>query len=65
MAIDTLAKRNSVLMVSTELLSIPDGAIGQGDRQSLLKNYSGILSGSVVAIVKYARKIPINIGLSI
>ena len=65
MAIDTLAKRNSVLMINSELLPIPDGTIGQGDRQSLLKNYSGILSGAGVAIIKYTRKIPINIGLSI
>jgi len=47
MAIDTLAKRNSVLSFSGYILPIPDGTIGQDDRQSLLKVFGGILAGAL------------------
>lgn len=66
MSIDTLAKRNSVLIVSTDLLPIPDGAIDSGDRQTLLKRYSGILAGVVIAVLsKGIQTIAIRIGVSI
>jgi len=48
-AVDTLAKRNSALAVSTVLLPIPDGTVGQADRQTLLSVYGGILAGASVA----------------
>jgi len=45
MAIDTNVKRGSMLTFSDEsLLPIPNGAIDQGDRQTFLGLYSGILS---------------------
>lgn len=47
MAIDTLAKRNSVISFSGYILPIPNGAIGQDDRQSLLKVFGGILAGAL------------------
>ena len=50
MAIDSLAKRNSVLSVTTTLLPIPDSTIDQADRQTVLRVYGGILAGSVVVI---------------
>lgn len=47
MAIDTASKRASALGVAfvPNLFIIPDGAIGQGDRQTLCHMYSGILAG--------------------
>jgi len=45
MAIDTLAKRNSVISINSVILPIPDGTIGQDDRQTLLRFYGGILAG--------------------
>ena len=47
MAIDTVAKRNSVLSVNSYILPIPDGTIGQDDRQTLLRVYGGILAVAV------------------
>lgn len=44
MAIDTLAKRNSTLSVSTMVLPIPDAGITQQDRQTLLKMYGYVLA---------------------
>jgi hypothetical protein len=66
MAIDTLAKRNSVLSVNSYILPIPDSTIDQGDRQTLLRRVSSILADGAVAIIRSAlNKISINIGLSI
>ena len=66
MSIDTLAKRNSVLIVSTNLLPIPDSTIDAGDRQTLLKRYSGILSGAAIEVLSKAiQTIAIRIGVSI
>lgn len=51
MAIDTAAKRSSCLdheEVWQFGMPLPDGAIGQGDRQHLVWTYSGILAGVVV-----------------
>jgi len=49
MAIDTVAKRNSVLSVNSYILPIPDGTIAQDDRQTLLRVYGGILAGAAAA----------------
>jgi len=65
MAIDTLAKRNSVISVNSVILPIPDGTIGQNDRQTVLRVYGGILAGAVVAVLRRLNKIPINIGINI
>jgi len=62
MAVDTLAKRNSVLAVSTTLLPIPDGTIGQADRQTLLSVYGGILAAVAAALGNLHDKISISIG---
>jgi len=53
MAIDTAAKRASALSFFQLgcLLPIPDGTIGQGDRQHLAGFYSGILAGIAPAAV--------------
>ena len=49
MAIDTAAKRASALgFVVFGLTVIPDGTIGQADRQTLLNCYGGILSGEAI-----------------
>jgi formate/nitrite transporter FocA (FNT family) len=53
MAINTLAKRNSALAVSTGLLPIPDGTIAQADRQTLLSVYGGILAGLIVSAATF------------
>jgi len=53
MAVDTLAKRNSVLSVNTHILPIPDGTVGQDDRQTLLRVYGGILAGIAAAITGF------------
>ena len=55
MAIDTLAKRNSVLGINTIIPPIPDGTISAGDRETLLRNYSGILSGAAIVVVTAGR----------
>ena len=50
MAIDTAAKRSSCLdfeEVWTAGIPLPDGAVGQADRQHLLWSYSGILVSAV------------------
>ncbi|MGB1304024.1 hypothetical protein [Pseudoalteromonas marina] len=66
MAIDTLAKRNSVLSIQSIILPIPDGTVGNGDRQTLLRRYSGILAGEVIAVLsKGIQAIQIRIGISI
>ena len=46
MAIDTAAKRASVLAIQTRILPPPDNTIAQADRQSLVERYGGILSGA-------------------
>lgn len=65
MAIDTLAKRNSVLSVNSYILPIPDGTIGQNDRQTLLRVYGGILAAAAVIVTKTLTKIQISIGIYI
>jgi hypothetical protein len=52
MAIDTAAKRASVLGFALVplLLVPPDGVIDQGDRQTLLHLYSGVLAGAPPAV---------------
>ena len=57
MAIDTLAKRNSVLNIQSVILPITDGTIAAGDRETLLRNYSGILSGAAIAVEDVSRYI--------
>lgn len=52
MAIDTLAKRASTLNICSFQLPIPDGVVDQGDRQTLLRYYSGILAGAAVEAAK-------------
>ena len=66
MAIDTLAKRASVLNIASLQLPIPDGTISQGDRQSLLRVYTGILAGVVAVAVKNAwNKLSIRLGVGL
>lgn len=65
MAIDTLAKRASVLNIASLQLPIPDGTISQGDRQSVLRFYSGILAGAAIIVKNIHRKISIMIGVGL
>jgi hypothetical protein len=65
MAIDTLAKRASVLNIASLQLPIPDGTISQGDRQSLLRVYTGILAGAAVIVKKISQRISIMIGVAV
>ena len=65
MAIDTLAKRNSVLSVNSYILPIPDGTIGDDDRQTLTSVYGGILADVAVIITRTITKIQISIGIQI
>lgn len=53
MAIDTAAKRNSAMdheEVWQFAAPLPDGAIGQGDRQHSIWSYSGILATAAIII---------------
>ena len=63
MAIDTQAKRASVLYIVQ-----PDGTIAQADRQTLLRVYGGILAGAPVVstpeIVLFVGSIDRQIDLS-
>jgi hypothetical protein len=54
-AVDTLAKRNSVLGINAIIPPIPDGTISAGDRETLLRNYSGILSGAAIVVEATSR----------
>ncbi len=65
MAIDTAVKRQSMVSMTTVLIPLPDSTIDQGDRQTFLRLYSGILSGVVEEVIKKAQKISIDIGISI
>ena len=65
MAIDTLAKRASVLNIASLQLPIPDGTISQGDRQSLLRAYTGILAGAAVAVKNVWNKLSIRLGVGL
>jgi hypothetical protein len=65
MAIDTAVKRNSVLAIATNLLPLPDNTIDQGDRQTLLRHYAGILAGAAEEILNKLQKMSIDIGISI
>ena len=59
MAIDTVAKRYSVAIVNLPIFPrvvIPDGAIGQADRQTIDLCYGGILAGSAVAPVRIGKR---------
>lgn len=52
MAIDTATKRASAInvgMPALRLLPIPDGTVGQADRQHVALLYGGILAGAVTA----------------
>lgn len=52
MAIDTVSKRGSAISIGSpwrSRLPIPDGTIGQGDRQHAAFLYSGILAAAPVA----------------
>ena len=48
-----------------DILPIPDGTIGQNDRQTLLRVYGGILADAAAEVIRRLNKISINIGLSI
>ena len=53
MAIDTAAKRSSALDHEEPWqwgAPLPDGTIGQGDRQHSIFSYSGILAGAAAGI---------------
>lgn len=65
MAIDTAVKRQSMVSMAAVLIPLPDSTIDQGDRQTFLRLYSGILSGVVEEVIKKAQKISIDIGISI
>lgn len=56
MAIDTLAKRNSALSVSTCILPIPDGTVAQADRQTLLRVYGGILAAAAAVVISFVSR---------
>lgn len=52
MALDTAQKRSSAIAISSPWrcrLPIPDGTIGQADRQQSAYAYSGILAGEAVS----------------
>lgn len=58
MAVDTAAKRLSALHLGSPwrlTLPLPDGTIGQADRQTLTYLYGGISAGAPVAEAPYAR----------
>jgi hypothetical protein len=66
MAIDTLAKRNSVLSVNSYILPIPDGTIAQDDRQTVLRVVGSILAGAAVETARrLGQYINIKIGIGI
>ena len=66
MAIDTPAKRASVLAINTRILPPPDGTVAQADRQSLVEHYGGILAGeAVINPLKPHRRISIPIGIGL
>lgn len=63
MAIDTVAKRYSVLIVFVPIHNrtvLPDGTIDQGDRQTLALFYCGILATGTTSASgrRHARVIP-------
>ena len=60
--LDTRSKRASSVSILGLLLAppLPDGAIGQGDRQHIAFSYSGILAeGGVPAVTIYASFVPL------
>ena len=66
MAIDTLAKRNSTLIIQGSAgLVVPDGTIDQGDRQSILKQFSGILADAAVEVIQAIQTVSIRMGISL
>lgn len=66
MAIDTLAKRNSTLIIQGGAgLVVPDGTIDQGDRQSILNQFSGILAGAAVEVAQAIQTVSIRMGISL
>lgn len=50
MAIDSATKRFSILDFGIGGIPIPDGSFDQGDRQTFLDGYSGILYGTAVPV---------------
>jgi len=66
MAIDSEAKRASALSASTpDLLPIPDGTVDQGDRQTTIGMYRGILAGVAIAVKNVVSRIAIRIGINL
>ena len=66
MAVDTAAKRASVLSNQTRLLPPPDSTVAQADRKTLVEHYGGILAGAAAPPPDYQHRtisIPIGIGL--
>lgn len=66
MAIDTATKRASALNTFLGALPpLPDSTIDQGDRQTLLRCYSGILADTTATVINTLRKLAIDIGISL
>lgn len=65
MAINTLAKRNSVISVNSIILPIPDGTIAQADRQTVLRVYGGILAEALSSALSIITQNRILIGIGI
>lgn len=58
MAIDTAAKRASVMHIALpawSVLPIPDASVGDGDKLHLLRLYAGIALGELVSVVTQTR----------
>ena len=58
MAIDSAAKRQSAMMVFVPIHSrvpLPDGTVGQIDRQTLIMMYGGILAGVIIIATGLAK----------
>lgn len=60
MAVDTVAKRVSTLAVTSVVLPLPTGSIGQDARQTVVRTYGGILAEAAVAVIKVIRGVPIR-----
>ncbi len=66
MAVDTATKRASALTFGFPfaiILPVPDGAVGQADRQHLLADYGGILAaGGVLPPLRHAAYVTTDLG---
>lgn len=54
MALDTAAKRLAAISIGSPwrpVVPVPDGTIGQGDRQTLLRLAASVLASAAVALV--------------